>query len=145
MNDVDFESVIVGGGVVGLAIARELAKKGFETLVLEAHKTTGTETSSRNSGVIHAGIYYPKNSLKAKLCVRGKHLLYEYVKCHHIQHKKIGKYIIGQSHEEDSLEKIRQKAISNGVNDLKWLSKNELKSIPELKAEYALLSSLAFE
>ncbi len=140
MSDVDFESVIVGGGVVGLSIARNLAKNGYETLVLEAQKTTGTETSSRNSGVIHAGIYYPENSLKAKLCVRGKHLLYDYVKSHHIQHKKIGKYIIGQSDEENALEIIRQKAYSNGVDDLQWLSSKELKNISELKAEYALLS-----
>ncbi|OUW03746.1 MAG: hypothetical protein CBD16_03050 [Betaproteobacteria bacterium TMED156] len=138
---VDFHSVIVGGGVIGLAIGRALSMSGKETLVLENASRHGTGTSSRNSGVIHAGIYYPKNSLKAKLCVRGKELLYEYVKSHKVLYKQLGKLIVGQSVDEAKLQTINEKAINNGVDDLRWLSKKEItKMEPELNVSQALLS-----
>ena len=126
MSDYDFDIVLIGGGVVGLAVAAETAKKGFNTLVLESQKNKGSSTSARNSGVIHAGIYYPENSLKASLCVRGKHLMYEYLLKHKIKHQKLGKLIVAQAGEEEILEKIYAQAINNGVTDLKWLTKKEV-------------------
>tara|TARA_B100001248_G_scaffold258044_1_gene241530 strand:- start:571 stop:1674 length:1104 start_codon:yes stop_codon:yes gene_type:complete len=97
MTDV----VIIGGGVIGLAIAREVSKSGFETIVIEKKDRAGDDTSSRNSGVIHAGIYYPENFLKTSLCVKGNKLLYEYALEKNILHKKYGKYIIALSQEEE--------------------------------------------
>src|SRR5205823_5052380 len=92
MDRVDV--VIVGAGVVGLAIARELALTGREVIILDAEDAIGTHTSSRNSEVIHAGIYYPKGSLKARTCVEGKHLLYAYCAEHGVPHKQCGKLIV---------------------------------------------------
>src|SRR5687767_1440668 len=88
------DAVVIGAGVVGLAIARELALAGREVVVLEAEDAIGTHTSSRNSEVIHAGIYYPKGSLKARSCVAGKALLYEYCVTHGVPHKRTGKLIV---------------------------------------------------
>ena len=107
---VDFHTVIVGGGVIGLAIGRALSQSGKESLILECASKHGTGTSSRNSGVIHAGIYYPENSLKAQFCIRGKELLYEYAKTHKIFHKKLGKLIVGQDNDEGKLNTIYEKA-----------------------------------
>ncbi|MEK9867149.1 MAG: FAD-dependent oxidoreductase, partial [Betaproteobacteria bacterium] len=92
MDHVD--CVVVGAGVVGLAVARALALQGRDVLIIESEEAFGTHTSSRNSEVIHAGIYYPQNSLKAKLCVQGKHLLYQYCEDRGIAHKRIGKLIV---------------------------------------------------
>ena len=95
MADVDFvETCIIGAGVVGLAVARQLTLDGQQVIVLERNSRFGEGVSSRNSEVIHAGIYYPKDSLKASLCVRGKALLYDYCVSHNIQHRAIGKLII---------------------------------------------------
>jgi len=91
------DCVVIGAGVVGLAIARELAARGRETIVLEAADAIGTGTSSRNSEVIHAGLYYPRGTLKAMSCVRGRELLYEFCETHHVPHRRIGKLIVATS------------------------------------------------
>ncbi len=136
------ETIVIGAGVIGLAIARECARRGQEVLVLERHGHFGEETSSRNSEVIHAGIYYPKDTLKARFCVEGKKKLYEYCESHGVPHKNLGKLIVATSDEElTTLSAIRQKAADNGVEDLSWISKTELKAMePELSCKGALLS-----
>jgi L-2-hydroxyglutarate oxidase LhgO len=116
MEQVD--AVVIGAGVVGLAIARELAMAGREVLVLEAAGQIGTETSSRNSEVIHAGIYYPTGSRKAQSCVAGKHLLYAYCAEHGVPHRRCGKLIVATSEaQRQTLEQIRAAANAAGVPD----------------------------
>jgi len=134
--------VVVGAGVVGLAIARELAAAGREVIVLEAEDAIGTHTSSRNSEVIHAGIYYPKGSLKARACVAGKHLLYEYCASHGVPHRRCGKLIVATSESQlTELGAIRDKAHANGVTDVDWIPKDEVARIePELSCMGALHS-----
>ncbi|MEM8947688.1 MAG: FAD-dependent oxidoreductase, partial [Planctomycetota bacterium] len=118
MSDT-IDCIVAGAGVVGLAIGRRLALAGLEVAVLDKEDRIGSHTSSRNSEVIHAGIYYATNSLKAKLCVAGKHALYEYCDKKAVPHKRIGKLIVAtQAAEESTLEKIRIKAAENGVTDL---------------------------
>ena len=140
MDKVDI--TIVGAGVIGLAIAYELAQENYIILLLEKNSTFGEETSSRNSEVIHAGIYYPKNSLKAELCVRGKKLLYEYCVKNNIPHKKVGKLIVAiNTEEEKGLNEIYDNACNNGVDDLIWWNKNKIARLePEIKAAKALFS-----
>ena len=112
MTDV----IVIGGGVIGLSIARELSSSGLETIVLEKNDRAGDVTSSRNSGVIHAGIYYPENFLKTKLCVQGNSLIYEYAKEKKINHKKYGKFIIALNKKElSNLEKILHQGQKNNV------------------------------
>jgi L-2-hydroxyglutarate oxidase LhgO len=94
-------AVVVGAGVVGLACARALALRGIETIVLEAHDAIGTGTSSRNSEVIHAGLYYPPGSLKARLCVEGNRRLYEYCARHGVAHRRCGKLIVATAPEQE--------------------------------------------
>ena len=94
----DLDCAVIGGGVVGLAVARALALAGREVMVLEAEGAIGTGTSSRNSEVIHAGIYYPQGSLKAKLCVEGKQLLYAYAEARGVPHRRCGKLILSLIH-----------------------------------------------
>ena len=121
METVD--AVVVGAGVVGLAVARELALQGQEVLLLESGQGIGTGTSSRNSEVIHAGIYYPRGSLKAELCVRGKALLYTYCDARGVGYRRCGKLIVATAAQQlGQLEEIRQMAAANGVTDLQWLS-----------------------
>lgn len=104
------QTVVVGAGVVGLAVARALAQSGREVIVLEAADAIGTGTSSRNSEVIHAGIYYPKDSLKARLCVQGKELLYAYCAEKNVEHRRCGKLIVATSGEQVAqLQQIQQK------------------------------------
>jgi len=113
-NDVDV--VVVGAGVVGLAVARALALSGREVVVLEAAEAFGTGTSSRNSEVIHAGIYYPRGSLKARLCVAGREKLYDYCESHGVPHKRCGKLIVATSESQlAELGKIKAAALANGV------------------------------
>jgi L-2-hydroxyglutarate oxidase LhgO len=140
MEQVD--AVVIGAGVVGLAIARALAMAGREVLVLEAAGQIGTETSSRNSEVIHAGIYYPTGSLKARSCVAGKHLLYDYCAAHGVPHRRCGKLIVAASEaQRATLEQIRAKAAANGVGDLRWLERADVRAIePEVECVAALLS-----
>ncbi len=138
----DVETVIVGAGVVGLSIARELARKGHEVLILEQKNHFGSETSARNSEVIHAGIYYAKNSLKARLCTRGKALLYEYCDAHAIGFKRLGKIIVATSDQQvAALAEINNKARANGVHDLQSLSRDAITELePAIDAKAGLLS-----
>src|SRR4051812_37509982 len=113
------DAVVIGAGVVGLAVARALALAGREVVILESEDAIGTHTSSRNSEVIHAGIYYPKGSLKARSCVQGKELLYEYCVSHGVPHKRTGKLIVATSDSQlAELKSIQEKAHANGVTDV---------------------------
>jgi L-2-hydroxyglutarate oxidase LhgO len=136
------DAVVVGAGVVGLAVARKLALAGLEVVLLEASSAIGTETSSHNSGVIHAGIYYPQDSLKARLCVRGKELLFEYCEQHGIPHQRIGKLIVASSElQRSTLEKLARQGQANGVRDLELLNAAEVKKMePNINAVSALYS-----
>ena len=138
----DIDCIVVGAGVVGLAIARALALSGREVMVVEAAEGIGTGTSARNSEVIHAGIYYPAGSLKAKLCVKGRHLLYAYCAEKGVAHKKIGKLIVATSQEEiPKLTDILQKARVNGVDDMELLTAEQAMALePALFCTAALLS-----
>ena len=139
-----FELCIVGAGVVGLAIAARLARtqsENFSIVLLDKNLNVGQETSSRNSEVIHAGIYYPKNSLKARLCREGKALLYEYCQNYSIDHKQTGKLIVAQDGELDALEQIARRAQENGVMDLKELDENALRTMaPLVQGKHGLFS-----
>jgi L-2-hydroxyglutarate oxidase LhgO len=135
-------SIVVGAGVIGLAVARALALRGLAPLVLEGETHFGTWTSSRNSEVIHAGIYYPPGSLKAELCVAGKAQLYDFCKAHGVPHKVIGKlYFAHDETQRDELETIVQRAQEAGVNDLEPLDRAAVRKLePELDCAAALLS-----
>ncbi|MBL8700164.1 MAG: NAD(P)/FAD-dependent oxidoreductase [Alphaproteobacteria bacterium] len=136
------ECAVIGAGVVGLAVARALALAGREVVVLEAADAIGTETSSRNSEVVHAGIYYPPGSLKARLCVEGKHFIYRYCAERGIRHRRCTKLIVATSPEQmASLEKIRAQARANGVDDLEYMSAAEAQRLePQLACVGALVS-----
>ncbi|XP_061360555.1 L-2-hydroxyglutarate dehydrogenase, mitochondrial [Gastrolobium bilobum] len=139
------DCIVIGAGVVGIAVARALAHKGREVLVIESAPTFGTGTSSRNSEVIHAGIYYPRNSFKAIFCVRGRDMLYEYCSKHDIPHKQIGKLIVAtRSSEIPKLNDILNRGIQNGVHGLKMMDGVEaMKMEPELQCVKAILSPLS--
>jgi L-2-hydroxyglutarate oxidase LhgO len=136
------DAVVVGAGVVGLAVARALAMAGREVVILEAEDAIGTHTSSRNSEVIHAGIYYPKGSLKARSCVAGKELLYEYCVTHGVPHRRSGKLIVASSDKQlDELKAIQAKARANGVTDVVWMSRAQVLALePELQCVAGLYS-----
>ena len=133
--------VVAGAGVVGLAVARALAQRGFETLVLERHERPGQETTSRNSGVIHSGIYYPPGSLKARLCVRGRQLLYEFCAARGIPHQRCGKLIVAPAAQVPALRALQQRALANGVDDLTLLDAAQVRELePEVRCAAGLLS-----
>lgn len=136
------DTCVIGAGVIGLAVAARLANSGRAVLVLESAAAAGTETSSRNSGVIHAGIYYPPGSLKARLCVRGRELLYEFCKSHHVEHRRCGKLIVAtDAAQRESLARYRDRARANGVTDLQWLEADEVGELePEVSSHGALHS-----
>jgi len=136
------DCVVAGAGVVGLAIARELASRGMETMVLEAGRIIGSGMSSRNSEVIHAGIYYPQGSLKARLCVRGRHLLYDFCRAHGVEHRACGKLIVASTElERCKLQGLKADATANGVHDLKMLDAAEVRAMePAIKCDSALYS-----
>ena len=136
------EAVVIGAGVVGLAVARELAMAGIEVITLEETDMIGTGTSSRNSEVIHAGIYYPKGSIKALTCVAGKHMLYDYCAQKGVPHRRCGKLIVATSEAQvATLNEIKGKAAANGLDDLTWLSSDQVRDLePEVDCKAALLS-----
>ena len=141
MDRVD--CVVIGAGVIGLAVAREMALQGRETILLERESAFGTISSARNSEVIHAGIYYPKDSLKAKLCVEGNRMLYEYCRTHHVATQPYGKLIVASDDSQlDDLQAILYKAQQNNVPEIKMLTGEQAKSMePELQCSAALLSA----
>jgi L-2-hydroxyglutarate oxidase LhgO len=136
------ECVVIGAGVIGLAVARRLAQAGREVIILEASEGIGTVTSSRNSEVIHAGIYYPAASLMARMCVSGKRALYAYCSDHGIPHRNCGKLIVATTRKEsEKLQSIRTHAEANGVLDLQTLSAEAARALePALACDAALLS-----
>lgn len=136
------DCAVIGAGVVGLALARRLAMRGREVVLLEAEEAFGTHTSSRNSEVVHAGIYYATGSLKAKLCVAGKRALYRYCAEHDVSHSRIGKVVVATDDSElPGLRRYREQAAINGVNDLRMLTADELATLePEVRGVAGLLS-----
>lgn len=133
--------IVIGGGVIGLSIARQLSISGKETIVLEKNERAGDVTSSRNSGVIHAGIYYPENFLKTKLCIEGNKLIYKYAKEKKINYKKYGKYIIATNKNElSNLEAILIQGKKNNVEISKVLNEQVLEHNPGLIFHKALFS-----
>jgi L-2-hydroxyglutarate oxidase LhgO len=138
----ELDAVVIGAGVVGLAVARALAMSGREVVILEAEDAIGTHTSSRNSEVIHAGIYYPQGSLKALSCVEGKELLYEYCVAHAVPHRRSGKLIVAADEGQlGELEAIQKKAHANGVTDVVWMTRAQALALePELACVAALYS-----
>ena len=140
MDQVD--CVVVGAGVVGLAVARALALQGRDVIVLEAASTIGSGISARNSEVIHAGIYYPPGSLKAQLCVQGRHMLYDYCAARGIGHSRCGKLLVATSAAQVSqLHSIVAKAVANGVHDLELLTRAQAQALePQLECIAAVHS-----
>ena len=136
------EITIIGAGVVGLAIGAELSRKGHQVIILEKNLRYGQETSSRNSEVIHAGLYYPSDSLKARLCVRGNHLLYELCRKNNINFRNTEKLVIARNQEEiNELQRLKHLGESNGAGQLVILEKDQLKKTePGVKGFAALLS-----
>jgi len=136
------DCIVVGGGVIGLAVARRLASAGVETLVIEREAVPGSHTSSRNSEVIHAGLYYPPGSLKARLCVRGRQQLYRYCQERGVAHRRCGKLILAVSDDERAtLQNYCDTARRNGVTDLAWLTPSEVAALePAVRCVAALWS-----
>jgi L-2-hydroxyglutarate oxidase LhgO len=136
------DCVVVGAGVVGLAVARELALQGREVMVLESADAIGTGTSSRNSEVIHAGLYYPTGSLKARLCVQGRDMLYAYCAERGVPHRRCGKLLVATSSAQlPGLESIQARAKANGVLDVRWLRRHDAQAMePALECAAALFS-----
>jgi len=140
MDSVD--AVVIGAGVIGLACARELGRRGFTTLVIERNQAIGMETSSRNSEVIHAGLHYPEGSLKARYCVDGNRLLYDYCLSYGIEHRRCGKLVVSTAEvQEARLFEMHSLAVAAGVSDVRLLSRREAISLePQLACTAALLS-----
>ena len=139
MNEVD--CIVVGAGVIGLCVARAVARRGHEVIVIERERRAGLHLSSRNSEVIHAGIHYPPGSLKAQLCVRGRELLYSYCEAHRVGFRRCGKLTVAASAaEEGRLQALAANARANGV-ELEWLDATQARRLePELHCAMALLS-----
>ena len=146
MNEsIELDAVVIGGGVVGLAVARALALGGRSVTLLEAEATTGSITSSRNSEVVHSGIYYPTGSLKGKLCVEGRDALYRYCAERGVPHDRCGKLVVATSRAEAAyLERLHAQAIANGVDDCRLLGAADMARLePDLAGAAALLSPSA--
>jgi L-2-hydroxyglutarate oxidase LhgO len=140
--DASTDCLVVGAGVVGLACARALALAGREVIIVERHDAIGTETSARNSEVIHAGIYYDTGSLKARLCIEGRQRLYAYCESHGVAHRRCGKLIVAsEAAQEPALAAILAQARANGLDDLQALDAAAVHALePALRATRALLS-----
>lgn len=141
-SDSLLDALVIGAGVVGLATGRALARAGLRAAVVDAGPRIGEQGSTHNSGIIHAGLYYRHDSLKAELCVRGKELLYRYCRDRHIDHRRCGKLVVAVSPEESGrLEALRRHAAGNGVEDLEPWSRRALeRDEPWLRADSALFS-----
>lgn len=142
-ESAEVECVVVGAGAVGLAVARALARTGREVVVLESAEAIGTGVSARNSEVIHGGIYYPAGSLKARLCVEGRRMLYDYLALHGLPHKRCGKLIVANgAAQEAELARLAERGCENGVEGLTFLSSAEARALePALRCTSALASS----
>lgn len=142
MSELSTEVLVIGAGVVGLAVARRFALAGLEVLLVERETTFGTQTSSRNSEVIHAGLYYPTGSLKARLCLDGREKLYEYCETRGVPFAQIGKIVVASREDElDRLLQIQAQAMSNGCSEVRMLSSKEIREERgELSAESMLFS-----
>jgi L-2-hydroxyglutarate oxidase LhgO len=142
MSDFDFDAAIVGAGAVGLACGYALARRGLSTVVLEAEGSIGAGVSSRNSEVIHAGLYYPTGSLKARLCVTGRRALYDFLERHNVAYDRCGKWVVATSADEATvLEALAEQGRINDVEGLSWLNRDQARRIePELDAVMALVS-----
>lgn len=140
--ETQFDAIVIGAGVIGLAIARALALAGQSVLIVERGAVFGSETSSRNSEVIHAGIYYPTGSLKARLCVAGRDLLYDFCARHGVPHRRCGKLIVAANDGQTArLEALQRSAAQCGVEDLEWLDEGDARRLePEIACASALLS-----
>ncbi|MCX7816841.1 MAG: NAD(P)/FAD-dependent oxidoreductase [Syntrophales bacterium] len=139
---IEFNAAIIGAGVVGLAIAQRLARRLKRIVILEKNSRIGMETSSRNSEVIHAGLYYPSDFLKTKLCVKGKKLLYEWCQKYRIPHRRVGKLVVAtNSHELEKLDILKKQAQENGVSEIYYVGGKELSLMePYVRAVAALFS-----
>ncbi len=142
MADFDFEAVVVGAGAVGLACGHALARRGLTVAVLEQDKAIGQGVSSRNSEVIHGGLYYPTGSLKARLCVAGRRALYPFLDKHHVSYDRCGKLVVATTLDEvGRLDGILEQALTNGVDGIARLTKAQALALePDLKCEGALIS-----
>ena len=142
MNQFDFDACVVGGGAVGLACAYSLGRRGLDVVVLEKERAIGQGISSRNSEVVHGGLYYPTGSLKARLCVGGRRALYAFLETHAVHYHKCGKLVVATDISEiASLEAIAKQAQANGVESMAWLSESQVKArAPGLRTVAALWS-----
>jgi len=141
-NVVSTDCVVIGGGIIGLAIGSELSKKGKQVIILEKEDHLCMHTSSRNSEVIHSGIYYKPNSLKAMLCKEGNELLYQYCNERHINHRPIGKMIIGDENSEEYFERLINNGKANNVKGLEMLTERTIKKYePNIIAKFGILSN----
>ena len=143
MSQFDIDAVVVGGGAVGLATAYRLGQRGFSVIVLEKERRIGTGVSSRNSEVIHAGLYYPTGSLRAKLCVEGRRMLYPFLESHNVAFDRCGKLVVATDESEiPALAKIGKQAAINDVEGMSELTGEEARKLePEVRAVAALLSA----
>lgn len=143
MTAIDVDTIVIGAGVVGLAVARSLALAGHEAFVLEAEERAGEGISSRNSGVIHAGLYYAQGSLKATLCVRGRELLYAFCARRGVSHRRVGKLVVATDDaERGALAALLPRALANGVSGLRWLEGDAARALePELRCVAAIESA----
>jgi len=136
------EVAVIGGGIVGCHIAHRLVKEGREVFLFEKEKALGEHTSTRNSGVIHGGIYYPQESLKARLCLRGRHLTYEFLQNHDVPHWKCGKVIVALvASELKALEDLKRRGEENGVENLRLIDEDEVRKMEPRVRCFAALHS----
>lgn len=142
MSGMRVDAIVAGAGVVGLAVARAVARTGRDTILIEAEPLIGSGTSSRNSEVIHAGLYYPPGSLKARLCVRGREMLYDFCAARGVAHRRCGKLIVAtEPGQEEALAAIAARALANGVEDLTPLTRARAQALePAVRCREALLS-----